>query len=57
MYMAVHDYKLIDGCFNKNLKSYVATVYQINRGIQHSHKQKFYYPDDVITKGCCHQQP
>ena len=57
MYMAVHDYKLIDGCFNKNLKTYVATVYQINRGIQHSHKQKFYYPDDVITKGCCHQQP
>ena len=31
MYMAVHDYKLIDGCSNKNLKTYVATVYQINR--------------------------
>ena len=50
--MALHDYKLIDGCFDKNLEIHVATVYQINITIQQSHKQEFYYPDDAITQGC-----
>ena len=58
IYMAVHDYKLIDGCFDKNLEVHVARLYQIKIGMQHSHKQEFYFPDDAITQGCwCHQRP
>ena len=46
-----HDYRLTDGCFHKKLhkKFMSAAVYQINRSIQHSYKQK-----DFISWLHCH---
>ena len=44
-----HDYRPIDDC-HKNLEIHAAAVYQINRNIQHSNKQKLSYSDDAIMQ-------